>query len=157
MSLGVWLAIPFLRTGVLLQSDHLDRLLLDIIKRVRLIFDLMEINGKYIDATDVAVPCCPVIEFHRSLICHSSELRRTRQILGYIGLCMLVPTGISKLFRIWKACTTVSNPFAHTGDVVWKNVARTNLEGAVKSPGSPNIPLPCPRGSSVMPGSLALS
>lgn len=89
VSLGLWPAMPFLRTEALLQLHHLYRLLLNLIKRMRLIFDLMEINAHQVYASDVAVPRSPVIELHCSLVCDSRKLGGTRKILRNIRLQML--------------------------------------------------------------------
>ena len=64
MSLSKWPALPPQRTGELSYLDHLYRLYLSLVQRMRLIFYLMEVYVKKVDAADIAVPCGPVIEFH---------------------------------------------------------------------------------------------
>ena len=45
----------------LLHPDHGHRLLLDVVERVGLELDFLEVDVHEVDATDVAVPCCPVV------------------------------------------------------------------------------------------------
>ena len=62
---------------------------------------------------------------------------------GGVSFCEYwLPTGMSKLLRMWKAWATVSPTFSLTGALLWKKAARTNLDGEVKSPGSPRRPVP---------------
>ena len=51
------------------------------VERVRLVFDAMKVNVHQVDASDVAVPCCAVVEFHGSLVCDSCELGRAWKAL----------------------------------------------------------------------------
>ena len=47
--------------STLLHPDHGHRLLLDVVERVGLELDFLEVDVHEVDATDVAVPCCPVV------------------------------------------------------------------------------------------------
>ena len=47
--------------ALLLHPDHGHRLLLDVVERVALELDLLEINVHQVDAADVAVPCRAVV------------------------------------------------------------------------------------------------
>ena len=78
-----------LRTGALPDLYHFYRLLLYRIKRMRLELDLMEVDIHQIDAADIAVPGCPVIQLHGLEVSRSSKLCGTRHTLRYISLQML--------------------------------------------------------------------
>ena len=67
----------------------LDRLLLNCIKRMRLVLDIMEIDVQEIYTAYIAVPGSPVIKFHRGLVGHCSELSRARKPFRNILACML--------------------------------------------------------------------
>jgi hypothetical protein len=53
---------------VSLHFHNLYRLLLDLIERMRLVFDFPEVNIHKVYAPDVAVPGSSIVEFHGSLI-----------------------------------------------------------------------------------------
>ena len=61
--------------GSLSDLDHLNRLLLYIIKRMRLIFHLSKIDCLEINAAEIAVIGSPIVESHLLLVCGCSELR----------------------------------------------------------------------------------
>ena len=50
--------------GSLFHFHYLNWLYLGLIQRMGLIFYLMEVNIQKIDASDIAVPCRPVVELH---------------------------------------------------------------------------------------------
>ena len=64
-------------TEMLLDLYYFNRLFLNIIQRMGLVLYLMEIDIHQVDAADIAVPCCPVVEFHRLQVCRSGELCST--------------------------------------------------------------------------------
>ena len=74
MSLSIRMAGPSLRTEDLFNLDHLHRLYLCIIQRMRLELHAMEIDLHKVNATDCAVPRRSVIKSHGILVCHSCEL-----------------------------------------------------------------------------------
>lgn len=84
---------------------------------------------------------------------HCVALGRSGIWLRYSGLNS-VPIGISKLFRIWKACDTASSPVFDSGAVFTKNAARTKRDGGVMSPGKPKKPEPIPKDFASTPPNL---
>src|ERR1700734_528868 len=56
------------------------------------------------------------------------------------------PSGMSKLFRICKAVSSISAPVATGRRLATKAAARTNRDGELESPGSPFMPGPGPMG-----------
>ena len=88
----------------LLHSYHRYRLLLNVVERVALELDLLEVDVHEVNAADVAVPCCSVIELHSLEVGCSSELCRAWETLRDVLLQVLAADRISKLFRMWKAC-----------------------------------------------------
>ena len=89
MSLSIRMAGPSLRTEDLFNLDHLYRLYLCIIQRMRLELHAMEIDLHKVNATDCAVPCCSVIKSHGILVSHGSELRCAWEILWNV-LCSIL-------------------------------------------------------------------
>ena len=73
----------------LLHPDHGHRLLLDVVERVGLELDFLEVDVHEVDATDVAVPCCPVVQPHGFQVCSRSELSRAWQAFRDICLHVL--------------------------------------------------------------------
>ena len=61
-------------TEMLLDLYYFNRLFLNIIQRVGLVLHLMEVDIHQVDAAYIAVPCSPVVEFHRLEVCRSGEL-----------------------------------------------------------------------------------
>ena len=72
-----------------MNFHHLYRLHLVLVKRMRLILYSVEVNAHQVDASDVAVPCCAVVELHGSLVGSSSELCRAWEILWNFSHRML--------------------------------------------------------------------
>ena len=75
--------------ATLLHPDHCHRLLLDIVERVGLELDLLEVDVHEVDATDVAVPCCPIVQLHGFQVCSCSELCRAWESLRDVLLEVL--------------------------------------------------------------------
>ena len=55
--------------GLGFHPDHGHRLLLNVIERVGLELDLLEVYVHEVNAADVAVPGCPVVQFHGLQVC----------------------------------------------------------------------------------------
>ena len=66
-----------------------DRLHLGLVEWVRLELHFVEVDGHEVNASDIAVPCCTIVEFKCILICRRCELCGTRQTLWNISHCVL--------------------------------------------------------------------
>ena len=73
----------------LLDFQEFDRLDVDLVKRLRNEFHLLEIDGLEVDASDAAVPCSPVVESEGVLVGSGSHLSRTWETFWNISPYML--------------------------------------------------------------------
>ena len=90
MSLSVWSAKPQPEdVKSLSYPDHFYRLLHYVIERMGLIFHRMEIDIHQIDTADIAVPCSPVVHFHRSLVRDCRKLGGSLKVFRNIIRSML--------------------------------------------------------------------
>jgi hypothetical protein len=66
--------------------------------------------------------------------------------IGDRDLDLLYGGNTNAMCEAYKKPTTFSSSVSPQTEFSFANAALTNLDGAVKSPGRPSIPLPCPRG-----------
>ena len=74
---------------MLIHFYELNRLYRNIVKRLRSIFHFLEIDVFEVDASDIAVPCCSVIESKSILIGCCCHLCCAWQSFRNVGFCML--------------------------------------------------------------------